>query len=168
MTTAINNRKWAHFQNHHCTRAVAAAAAATGTAEKDISPVLIVFRMMMFCFALVSGIKGRMRLLVGKPYLESFCCHNCQWWRDAGKSCRSCVHFAVIAGEVHGLIVPCVRRFGCWRKVRQLRTSRVVHRRLLSAAGALKATSSASSGHLGQKDTCVYNDDPVDRWCLRV
>ena len=43
-----------------------------------------------------------------------------------------------------------------------------MHRRLLSAAGALKATSSASSGHLGQKDTCVYNDDPVDRWCLRV
>ena len=55
------------------------------------------------------------------------------------------------------LIVTCVRCFCYWRKIRLLRTSRAVHRRLPSAAGSLKATSWASrSGHLGQKYTCVY------------
>ena len=61
----------------------------------------------------------------------------------------SCVHkFAVIAGEVRGLIAPCVRRFSCWQKIRLLWTSRAVRRRLLSAAGALKATSGASRGEV--------------------
>ena len=77
----------------------------------------------------------------------------------------SCVRtFAVIAGEVHGLIVACVRCFSCWRKVCLLRTSRAVHRSLLLAAGALKATINSwasGSGHLGQRYTWVYISDHV-------